>query len=104
MNICYWGGTVDVQLGDRVELRAWFRRRTGRVIYVPGISPLNSHYEFNGLRWVAIRSRNMIVGTVVHPSSATLQRKIKFLGRDNSFFEDLPSAEDLEKQGGGWSF
>ena len=101
--ICYWGGTVDVKPGDHVELRVWFRRRAGRVVYVPGVSPFNSHYEFNGLRWVAIRSKNMLIGTIVNPSAGTLKKKVRFLHRDNSVLEELPRAEELEKNGGGWS-
>ena len=101
--IYYWGGAVEVKPGDHVELRVWFRYRSGRVVYVPGFSSFNSHYEFNGLRWVAIRSNKMLIGTIVSPSSGRLKKNVKFLRRDDSRIEELPSGEELEKSGGGWS-
>jgi hypothetical protein len=101
--ICYTGGTVEVLPGDHVELRVWFRRRSGRVVYVPGISPFNGHYEHNGLQWVAVRSKNMLIGTIVDSVSGDLKEKVKFLRRDESLFEALPNEQELDKHGGGWS-
>ena len=45
----YFDGNTDVQLGDRVALRVLFRKRVGRVVYVPGVSTFNPEFEYNGM-------------------------------------------------------
>lgn len=39
--ITYKDRVTPVQLGDRVETRIWSRRPGGRVVCIPGVSPLN---------------------------------------------------------------
>jgi hypothetical protein len=102
--IRYFGSDVDVQPGDKVETRVWFIRRKGRIVYVPGISRFNSQFEFNGLRWVAIRSENLIIGSIVDARYETLKRRVKFIERDGSTFEEVPDDPRVfEEGGGGWS-
>jgi hypothetical protein len=102
--ICYAGSDVAVRLGDQVEIKVWFKRRRGRIVYVPGLSPLNTQYEFNGLRWIAIRTHNMLIGSIVHPQTEALKRKVKFIQRDDSPFDRAPDdPEYYAKHGGGWS-
>lgn len=104
MGIRYSDGGVEVRLGDQVEIKVWFKRRLGRMVYVPGLSPLNTQYEFNGLRWVAIRTHNMLIGSIVHPQTETLKGKVKFIQRDDSPFDKAPDdPEYYAKHGGGWS-
>jgi hypothetical protein len=95
---------VEVRLGDHVEIKVRFKRHKGRIVYVPGISPLNTQYEFNGLRWVAIRTETMIIGSIVRPQTETLKPKVKFIQRDASSFDAAPDdPQYFEEHGGGWS-
>jgi hypothetical protein len=55
MPVQYFEAGTDVRLGNRVELRVLFRRRSGRVVHIPGISPMNPEFEYNTMRWVGIR-------------------------------------------------
>jgi hypothetical protein len=102
--ICYFGSDVEVRPGDRVETRVWFTRRRGRVVYVPGVSRFNSQFEFNGLKWVAIRSEEMIIGSVVDPRAGTLKKRVRFIERDSAAFDEVPDdSRAFEEGGGGWS-
>ena len=104
MAIRYADGDVEVRLGDHVEIKVWFKKRRGRIVYLPGVSPFNAEYEFNGMRWVAIRTSSMIIGSVVRHETDTLKPKVKFIQRDDSSFEKAPDdPEYYEKHGGGWS-
>jgi hypothetical protein len=103
MAIRYFGCDVEVCLGDRVEISVWFRRRTGRVVYLPGTSPHNSEFEYGGLRWVAIRTEKMIIGNLVDPRTEVLKKKVKFTGRDDSAFEAPPDdPQHYAEHGGGF--
>ncbi len=104
MAIRYADSDLEVRPGDQVEIKVWFKKRRGRIVYVPGISPLNTQYEFNGLRWVAIRTETMIIGSIVRPQIDTLKPKVKFICRDDSPFEKAPDdPQYYEEHGGGWS-
>jgi hypothetical protein len=102
--IRYFGNHMGVQPGDQVETRVWFTRHKGRVVYVPGISPFNPQFEFNGLKGVAIRSGNMLIGSIVDHRSGTLKKRVRFIERDDSPFEAVPDDPRIfEEGGGGWS-
>lgn len=104
MAIRYCDSDIEVRLGDHVEIKVWFRKRSGRVVYVPGLSPLNTQFEYNGMRWVAIRTERMIIGTVVKYQTETLKPKVKFIRRDGGSFEEAPDdPQYYEENGGGWS-
>ena len=80
----YHDGITDVRLGDRVTTRYFiFQKAEGRLVYVPGISPRNDEMEFNGVTWVGIQTTNAgPIGTVVNPETFTIQKCVRFLGRD----------------------
>src|SRR5215831_2741003 len=102
--IRYFGNHVAVQPGDQVETRVWFTRRKGRIVYVPGISPPNAQFEFNGLKWDASRSGGMLIGSIVDHRAGTLKKRVRFIERDDSPFEGVPDDPRVfEKGGGGWS-
>src|SRR5262249_39067351 len=102
--IRYYGSETEVQPGDQVETRVWFVRRKGRIVYVPGVSRFNSEFEFNGLKWVAIRSGDMLIGSIVDPRSGALKSRVRFIKRDDSAFEEVPDDPRVfEEGGGGWS-
>ena len=90
MAIHYFDGEIEVRLGDQVEIRVLFRRRRGRIVYVPGISPLHPQFEFNGMRWIAIRTPEMLISTPVLTKTGNLKKKVTFLGRDDSAFDPPP--------------
>jgi hypothetical protein len=96
--ITYRDRVTPVQLGDRVESRAWFRKYRGRVSYIPGVSPFNSAMEYNGLRWVGVRlEQGGFVSFVVDPTHEYLRGYLRFLGRDAA---DVPQiAPDQDPHG-----
>jgi hypothetical protein len=78
----YYGGSVDVQLGDRVEVRGLFRKRQGIVNYVPGISTTHGEMEHNGLYWVGISfSDESFTGIIVNSDTGCIKKKILFWER-----------------------
>jgi hypothetical protein len=106
MQIKYFGDSGEVKLGDRVSISIWFRRRSGRVVYVPGISAINREFEFNGMRWVGIRLQDRsLVATPVLVKTQTLKEKVRFLERDNSPCDLItPDMKEFEKLGEGPAF
>jgi hypothetical protein len=73
-----------VQVGDKVRIKVWAEFwkgwQPGQVTYVPGISMKKPKYEFNGLKWVAIKFRNGELGPLVDPKTGKL-RKVRFVER-----------------------
>jgi hypothetical protein len=83
--ICYSDRSTPVMLGDVVEKVIFFRRRQGRVVYVPGVSPLNKELDYDGLQSVGIKiDEGPFVATLVDPVGKFLQKKIRFIRRDAS--------------------
>ena len=106
MSVRYFDGVTEVQLGDQVGLRVLFKKRTGRIVYIPGISAFNPEFEYNGLRWVGIRLPDRsLVAMIVLPETGNLQKRVKFLGRDNSPCELISaSSREFEEYGEGPGF
>ncbi|MBL8470282.1 MAG: hypothetical protein JNM98_00660 [Rhodocyclaceae bacterium] len=78
----YHGGQPDTRLGDRVEIRGWFRKRRGIVNYVPGISPPHGEMEHNLLYWVGVSfERGDFTGILVDPDTGCVLKKVVFLER-----------------------
>jgi hypothetical protein len=93
--ITYSDRVTPVQLGDHVETRVWWRKRRGRVVYVPGISAVNHEMERDGLTWVGIRlDEGSFVSTVVDPDGRFLRKNEKLLARDSKAFAELKPDED----------
>lgn len=91
MSIFYNDQKTEVALGDRVELRVWFRRRRGVVIYVPGVSPLNPNIDYDGIRSVGIQiDEGPFVATPVDPDQSVLFPRISFLARGEPPEKVLP--------------
>jgi hypothetical protein len=89
--VTYADGVTAVLPGDRVSVRLFFRRRTGEVIYVPGISKKRGSYEHHGLTWVGVSLPDgWAVGTIVLPETGGLKPGVRFLGRGA---ESLDGAE-----------
>lgn len=103
MTVTYFGGKDEVQLGDRASIRLWFKTRTGRVVYVPGLSQMNAEFEFNGMRWVGIRLANgALVATPVLVKTNSLKKKVRLIARDSSPCEFItPDSKEFEERGEG---
>ena len=92
-----------VRLGDYVSTRIVFKRRRGRIVYLPGVSTSNPEFERDGLTWVAIhREDGWLVGSIVHPEHQTLQKKVRFVRRAGpedsvAVLPDFPQGEDADE-------
>jgi hypothetical protein len=106
MSVRYFDGVTEVQLGDQVGLRLLFKKRTGRIVYVPGISAFNPEFEYNGLQWVGIRLPDRsLAAMIVLPETGNLQKRVKFIGRDNSPCDLITeSSREFEEFGEGPGF
>lgn len=90
----YHGGSPTVELGDRVEVRGWFRKRQGAVNYVPGISPEHEEMEHNYLYWTGIALDNgQFTGMLVDPDTGCTLKQLVFVGRGSiQSVEPIPPA------------
>ena len=75
-------------------------------MYVPGISALNREFEYNGMRWVAMRLENRaLVATPVLSKTQTLKKKVRFLERDSSPCDLITAdSKEFEEHGEGLAF
>ncbi len=103
MPVYYFSEEIEVQLGDRVSVRVWCKRRSGRVVYVPGISPLNPEFEYNGLKWVGVRLENAaLLRTIARNSTGRLTKSVRFAERDTSPCDFVrPDSREFEEHGEG---
>jgi hypothetical protein len=93
--ITYKDRATPVQLGDRVEMRIWFRKHCGRVVYLPGVSPLNPTMERDGLRWVGVRlEEGGFVSALVDPEAEYLRSRLVFVRQDGEGVVELKPGED----------
>jgi len=99
----YSDQSTTVNLGDRVEVRVWFRKRQGRVVYVPGISELNEELEYNGLRCVGIRmDTSALLATPVLRKTRSLKKRFRFIVRDASPCKFItPESREFNDRGSG---
>jgi len=87
--IRYYSSQINVELGDVVELRVWFRWRRGIINYVPGISEPHSEMEHNALFWVGIaRDDGRFTADIVDPDTGCTRNIIRFVSRGDA--NDLP--------------
>lgn len=87
--ILYSDGITPVELGDEVEFRGGllllFKTFQGRIVYLPGVSPLNADMESDGLTWIAIEvPGKLLVRRLVDPETSRLARKTQLLRRNAS--------------------
>ena len=95
MTVTYHDTQTPVQVGDYVEFRVglffWKGWQPGRVYYVPGISPLDSRLEFNGLTWVSVHdARGGPTGFVVDPKTSQLRHSVRFIRRSDDRLTQTP--------------
>lgn len=81
---------MRVELGDEVVARDIFFRRGGRVVYVPGISPLNSEFEYGGRKWIGIRfDKGSINTAVIDLKTGGVDKSVKFVKRNKKEINEL---------------
>ena len=83
--IRYSEGEVDVRLGDHVTYKSmyfWRDAQPGRVIYVPGQSPVRAAMEHDGMYWIGVAGDD---GThrrgLIDPVTFQVQPTIRFQRR-----------------------
>lgn len=91
----YFESEQPVSLGDHVTVRVLFRRRVGRVAYLPGVSPESPEIDFGGLFRVGIDSDGGFVMCHVDPDSLELKKDVRFVRSDSSALPAIPTAEEL---------
>jgi hypothetical protein len=97
--VTYSDGRTRVLPGDQVSVRLFLRRRSGEVIYVPGISKRRGTYEHNGLTWVGISlSDGWAIGEIVLPDSQRLKPSVRFLGRGTGSSEGADALQRIDQQ------
>lgn len=97
--VIYADGVTQVRPGDRVSVRLFFRRRSGEVIYVPGISRRRGTYEHNGLTWVGISlADGWAVGEIVLPKTGALKKSVRFLGRGAESSDGADALKKMDAQ------
>jgi hypothetical protein len=106
MPVLYFGGRVEVNIGDRVMIRLWFRKRPGRIVYIPGKSDVNPEFEYRGMRWVGVRlNEGALVATPVLTKTGGLKKKVEFIGRDDSPCDVIKAdTREFEKRDEGPAF
>ena len=92
----YAESDTAVFVGDYVEFKSalffWKGWQTGRVYYVPGISPQSQALEHGGLAWVSIQdSRGAQTGFLIDPDTHELRGHVRFVRRSDDGFEDTPA-------------
>lgn len=95
--VLYHEGQTAVQLGDHVTARSFFRRKPGRVVYLPGVSAKNRDMEHHGLSWVGIDLENGLrLATVVIPETSRLKKSVVFVSRSTGPYKPMGPRERLE--------
>ena len=98
--IFYFGGSIEVKLGDEVSARDFLFRRDGRIVYLPGVSKKNRNMEHGGLSWVGIIfKRGTFIGTFVDPETFQLKKSVRFLKRSSDNIKNIKELgpdEELE--------
>ena len=95
-NLYYYGTSVKVRLGDRVEVRGWFGvKYRGFVSYIPGLSPKRDELEYDGVRQWAITADNESTYPILYdPEHVQPRKSIRFIMRTANTGA-LPSGELL---------
>jgi hypothetical protein len=80
--VCYADGATPVAVGDEVTASSWQHKRTGRVEYVPGLSPREKEMECYGLSWVGIKlDSGGWLDMVVDPETSRLGKAVTLVSR-----------------------
>lgn len=91
----YFGTKTEVMLGDSVIWKRLIRRDLkGTVIYIPGISPKHSDFEYDGIRqWGIDLENGNVLLTLYNPKECQPKRDIRFINRGEA--KSFPIDEKL---------
>lgn len=97
--VFYFNSDVPVLPGDRVVRKGWFRRRKAEIVYVPGVSEMNSwfheSYDDSDITSCGVRFESgSIIGEVVYPDSHYLRETIHFIERGQPSQCDLSGLDE----------
>jgi len=96
--IRYYMTEEPVELGDHVQLRLFFKKRIGRVSYLPGRPVHNSNIDFNGLFSVGIQIKGQaFVAVHVDPDTLDLKKSVRFIKRDTMNIPEVPPESVLNE-------
>jgi hypothetical protein len=80
--VCYADGATPVAVGDEVMASSWSQKRSGRVEYVPGVSPAERDRECYGLCCVGIKlDSGGLLEMVVDPETSRLGKAVTLVSR-----------------------
>jgi hypothetical protein len=95
--VYYYGGKIEVMLGDEVSARILFFRKNGRVAYVPGLSKKNRELERDGMAWVGIRFlEGSMSGAWVEPTTSWVKRSVRFIRRSTAPIDEIGPNERFD--------
>lgn len=96
LRVWYNGIQEEVQIGDWVQLRVLFRKRTGRIVYLPGTSKRHREMAYGGVEDVGIRLEDgTFVATPVHPETSRLKKGVLLVRRDPIAVREVQPEEPL---------
>lgn len=96
--VLYFGSETPVELGDHVRVRDFFRMKTGRVTYLPGVSPQNSELDFGGLFDLGVQfDGGSFLGIRIDRDTLEVKKSVEFLRRDPENVPDMPTDEELRE-------
>ncbi len=94
--IYYFGGEVEVKLGDEISARDLVFRKKGRVAYVPGISPINRELEHDRMAWIGIRFEGGTMGGVyIEHENNWVKKSVKYIGRSDAELDTIKPDEEF---------
>ena len=71
----------EVQLGDLVQIRRWWKKHDGEIVYVPGISRRQPELEHGGIGMIRVRCTDFELIMTVDPSTNVICGKIALVRR-----------------------
>jgi hypothetical protein len=96
--IYYYGGEVEVKLGDEVSARDLLFRKIGRISYLPGVSKKHRDFEHDGMTWIGISfSTGSIAGAYIDPDNNWVKKSVRFLNRSSAPFHETGPNENLDE-------
>jgi hypothetical protein len=87
MTIFYNDKVTPIAIGDVIEFRGGFtllfKKFSGQVFYIPGLSKKNSSYERDGLCWVGINlpEKAKVLCLIDPDTNSLMKRDVKFIRR-----------------------
>jgi hypothetical protein len=101
MTIFYHDKITPIAIGDVIEFRGGFillfRKFSGHVFYVPGLSKKNVSYESDGLSWIGINlpGKGKVLCLIDPDTNSLMRRDVKFVSRGMFDSASVLAAEEF---------